>query len=259
SSPLQRQQTKWVVVGSTALLFTLLIGLVPTFIFPSLSPFQHGSLSGFYLLAFDAPLSVFIFALLPATIAIAMLRHRLGEVDFVINRGLVYGGLTLALGVVFLGGLFVLESLLNAVLGGQQSTAAALISAVVIVGLFNPTRRQVQRFVDHRFYHLRLDLNQLAQAQKLKAIPDPGAFSNTTLGPYQVSELLGRGGMGEVYKGQQTGLERTVAIKILPPDLAINAEFRARFEREAKTVANLRHPNIVHVFDFGNADGLYYM
>jgi len=76
----------------------------------------------------------------------------------------------------------------------------------------------------------------------------PGA----RLGPYEVVAALGAGGMGEVYKGRDTRLDRTVAIKILPPDAAADRERRARFEREAKTVAGLNHPNICTVHDVGS-------
>jgi hypothetical protein len=86
-----------------------------------------------------------------------------------------------------------------------------------------------------------------------------GSFAGTRLGTYEVLELLGRGGMAEVYKGRHPRLDRTVAIKILPASLAGDADFRQRFEREAKAIAALRHPNIVQMFDFGDVEGLYYM
>jgi serine/threonine-protein kinase len=85
-------------------------------------------------------------------------------------------------------------------------------------------------------------------------------YSGAQFGPYELLEPIGQGGMGEVYKGYQPALNRTVAIKILPPLLAdADESFRKRFEREAQTVAGLRHPNIVNVFDFGQLDGAYFM
>src|SRR5262249_12714991 len=63
----------------------------------------------------------------------------------------------------------------------------------------------------------------------------------------------------EVYHGVHTRLGRAVAIKVLPAGLASHADFRERFEREARSVAALRHANIVQVYDFGDADGIYYM
>ena len=91
-----------------------------------------------------------------------------------------------------------------------------------------------------------------------------GSLTGTLLGPYQVLEPLGRGGMAEVYLGRHTRLERTVAIKVLPARMSSQSEagrspFAQRFEREARAVASLRHPNIVQVFDFGDLEGTYYM
>src|SRR5215467_13210767 len=70
--------------------------------------------------------------------------------------------------------------------------------------------------------------------------------------------LLGQGGMGAVYKARQTKLDRLVAVKILPPEVARDPAFAERFTREARSLARLNHPNIVMVFDFGEADGLFY-
>lgn len=86
-------------------------------------------------------------------------------------------------------------------------------------------------------------------------------FIGTTLGRYELQSRLGRGGMAEVYRAYQPSLDRLVAIKILHPFLGEDPEFKARFEREARSVAQLRHQNIVHVYDFEfDADrDLYYM
>lgn len=79
------------------------------------------------------------------------------------------------------------------------------------------------------------------------------------IGPYEILNLLGRGGMAEVYLARHTRLERTVALKVLSPNLATDEDFRRRFEREARAIAALKHPNIVGVFDFGEHDSAYYM
>ena len=75
----------------------------------------------------------------------------------------------------------------------------------------------------------------------------------------EVIELLGQGGMGVVYKGRQPLLDRHVAIKVLRPDYQTDGEFQERFLREARTLAKLRHPYIVTVFDIGKAGELYYL
>jgi DNA-directed RNA polymerase subunit RPC12/RpoP len=75
----------------------------------------------------------------------------------------------------------------------------------------------------------------------------------------EILELLGRGGMGAVYKARQRELDRLVAVKILPPEVSLDAAFAERFTREARTLARLNHPHIVAVHDFGRTeDGLYY-
>jgi hypothetical protein len=86
-----------------------------------------------------------------------------------------------------------------------------------------------------------------------------GLLTGSRIGSYEVLELLGRGGMAEVYRGRHTRLERTVAIKVLSANLAAEGDFRKRFEREARAIATLKHPNIVGVFDFGDVEGIYYM
>src|SRR5262245_47754501 len=69
------------------------------------------------------------------------------------------------------------------------------------------------------------------------------------IGPYRILQKLGEGGMGAVYRARDARLERDVAIKVLPPAFAADPDRRARFEREAKAVAALSHPNIVAIFD----------
>ncbi len=79
------------------------------------------------------------------------------------------------------------------------------------------------------------------------------------LGPYEITSQIGSGGMGEVFKARDTRLERSVAIKVLPHELAQSAAFRTRFEREAKTISQLNHPNICTLHDVGEHDGTSYL
>src|SRR6059036_1934785 len=73
----------------------------------------------------------------------------------------------------------------------------------------------------------------------------------TRLGPYEIVAPIGAGGMGEVYKARDTRLDRQVAVKILPAHFAQNAQFKIRFEREARTISQLSHPNICTLYDVG--------
>ena len=75
----------------------------------------------------------------------------------------------------------------------------------------------------------------------------------------EIIELLGQGGMGAVYKARQPRLNRFVAVKVLSGDKQADPQFAERFEREARTLASLTHPNIVTVYDFGDAQGNFYL
>src|SRR5436190_1891973 len=83
--------------------------------------------------------------------------------------------------------------------------------------------------------------------------------AGTRLGPYEIESLIGAGGMGEVYRARDTRLDRAVAIKILAPVLAGHPDLRDRFEREARTISTLAHPNICTLFDLGREHGTDYI
>src|SRR5262245_60624909 len=79
------------------------------------------------------------------------------------------------------------------------------------------------------------------------------------LGHYEIQELLGRGGMGAVYRAVHVGLRQPRALKVLPPHLAWDETFIERFRREAMVAAALEHPNIVHIYDIGEADDFHFI
>src|SRR5579862_6511140 len=83
----------------------------------------------------------------------------------------------------------------------------------------------------------------------------PGA----RLGPYEILSPIGAGGMGEVYKARDTRLDRIVAVKVLPEHFAARPEFRQRFEREARAISSLSHPNICPLYDVGNQEGAEFL
>src|SRR5215475_3452874 len=83
--------------------------------------------------------------------------------------------------------------------------------------------------------------------------------AGTMLGPYEVQSALGAGGMGEVYRARDTRLDRSVAIKVLHTHLSSDPSLLQRFDREARTISSLNHPNVCHLYDVGSQGGVSYL
>ena len=149
SSPAQRQQTKWIVFGTT-------LGVAGTF--PVQLPVDISLVGG------DTPLTLLFlkvgfalsFMLIPLSIGVAVLRSHLFDIDVVINRTLVYGSLTTILVALYFCGIVALQSSL-VVLTGETSTLAVVASTLAIAALFNPLRHRIQSFIDRRFYRRKYD------------------------------------------------------------------------------------------------------
>ena len=90
-------------------------------------------------------------------------------------------------------------------------------------------------------------------------IPPVALLSGTRLGPYEIIAPLGAGGMGEVYRGHDSRLDRDVVIKILPPEFSSNPERLRRFEQEARAASALNHPNIITIHDIGTLESGSYI
>src|SRR6202167_164120 len=88
---------------------------------------------------------------------------------------------------------------------------------------------------------------------------EPTRTPRVVSGRYELSHLVARGGMAEVYRARDQLLDRPVALKVLFPELSVDRSFVERFRREAQAAANLSHPNIVPVFDWGEDNGTYFI
>ncbi|HEX9838980.1 MAG TPA: serine/threonine-protein kinase [Anaerolineales bacterium] len=139
-------------------------------------------------------------------------------------------------------------------------TLAVVISTIVVSSIFQPTRKALRRFVNRRIYGMDVDFEEIERRnEKMEQVAHSPSHAVTNVGGYKGLELIARGGMGEVYKARHPSLNCTVAIKVLSTYFKDDPSFNKRFTREAKTMAQLRHPNIITIHDFGDQDGLPYI
>jgi hypothetical protein len=159
SSPLQRQQGKWLLYGGSVAAIIIVGLIVPTLLFPSLG--QAGS---FYRLVITPAYLVLSFTL-PLCIGLAILRYRLYDIDLIIRRTLVYGTLTGILALIYFGCVVLLQHLVNGVTGqAGQSPVVIVASTLAIFALFQPLRHRLQRIIDRRFYRHKYDAAKTLEA-----------------------------------------------------------------------------------------------
>ena len=150
----EREQIKWIAFAASFVGLVGSITVVSTFRFAPESLETAGTQPLWLELLQDVEL--LSFAGVPVAVGFAILRHRLYDIDVVINRTLVYGSLTAMLVAVYVGSVVVLQYIFRALSGGE-SQLAIVASTLVIAALFNPLRRRVQGFVDRRFYRRKYD------------------------------------------------------------------------------------------------------
>jgi serine/threonine protein kinase len=254
-NPIKRQQLKWIVFGvAVGILTGIGVNLFMTF-FELTNPS-----AGTYLIVdmVTQTLSVVAQFTVPLAVVFSILKYRLYDIELVINRSLIYGSLTIILAAVFGVILFGLQAAYRTITNQTDPpTIAVVIATIAASSLFQPTRKLLRRFVNRRVYGMDVDFDELKRREaKMEQVTHLPSQAVTSLGGYKNLELIARGGMGEVYKARHPNLNRTVAIKVLSAYFKNEPAFNRRFAREAKTMAQLRHPNIINIHDFGDQEGL---
>ncbi len=170
SSPVQRQQTKWIVFCLLALILVSFAVDVPLLVFRSFNILYD---------IFAATLTTLVFLLFPLSVGITILRYRLWDIDLLINRTLVYSSLSTLLALIYFGCVFGLQSLSH-LLTGQAAASPLIIvvSTLAIAALFQPFRHRIQQAIDRRFYR-----------QKYDAAKTLAAFSATLQEELDLTEL----------------------------------------------------------------------
>jgi len=186
----ERQQIKWflyaavpaVVSLSPALLDAILLHFTSNFLLFD-TAYNYKVIVSWDFLTYSVYAAVVAALIVPVFTYIAILKYRLYDIDVVINRTLVYGSLTATLIALYFGGIVVLQRLF-VLLTGQQSTLAIVASTLLIAALFNPLRRRIQSFIDHRFYRRKYDAAKTLEAfgSRLRDQTDLDVLSNDVVG-----------------------------------------------------------------------------
>jgi len=154
SGIVERQQTKWVVLGLTGMFIGFLVVSLPILLDPALRTPGRSNL--LYIL-FAIPGILFSLLLMPVSIAFSILRYRLWDIDLIIRRTLAYSVLTGALALVYFASVVLMQALFRAATGQGANQLVTVVSTLAIAGLFAPLRRRVQDVIDRRFYRKKYD------------------------------------------------------------------------------------------------------
>lgn len=254
-SATKRQQLKWIVFGVAV---GILTG-VGVNLFLSFFELTNPSAETYLIVdMLTQTLSVVAQFTVPIAVVFSILKYRLYDIEIVINRSIVYGSLTIVLAAVFGVLLFGLQAAYKAITKQDNPpTLAVVISTIAVSSIFQPTRKVLRRFINRKLYGMDVDFDEIKRRNdQMERVANLPTNEVTSVGGYSEIELIARGGMGEVYKARHPGLNRTVAIKILSAFFKDDPNFNKRFAREAKTMAQLRHPNIITIHDYGEQNGL---
>jgi hypothetical protein len=246
TEPLPRQQIKWLLLGAILSGLGSFMVLLPLWLLRTAD--LPGVLGVVYLVAATPAVTLALLAW-PISISAAAQRRWLWEVDFVINRTLVYGPVMLLLLLLLAGSLYFLTLVL------PEEPMVTFATAAVLAGiLFQPLRHWLQPIVDRRMYGIRADYHLRSPASE--PLPE---LPQRRLGAYKLLEPIQFGGLGRAYRAHAQGGGKSVVVKVLPRRYAADAHFREVFEQAMAAAACVEHPHLARVLEAGQAENSLYV
>lgn len=253
SSPIERTQIKWVFWGfGLAILGVFLPLIIRDSIFNLFTGAEE--LKTLLWEFFLQPINKLSVGIPAVTLVIAMLRTGLWRVNYIISRSTAYVVVTIGLGLLFIAGVWVFGKIVQNFSNDSAFLylVIALLFVLILIG-FKPIRRRFQFWVDKTFFGIRIAY--MAEQPQLPRLE----FTQPNFSSYQQLTLIGKGGMSEVYRAWHESERQMVAIKILARNLPAHLDYRTRFLREASLLKSFEHPNIIHIFEYGEIDDVPYM
>ncbi len=244
---IERQQTKWILLGmGFGLGFFFVRRLADTYLLASFPELYMV----FYGLSRVAVLSI------PATITLALLRYRLYDVDWVLNRSAVYSLIGLLIAGLLAFSLFISQVVLSQFVNTSDARLLmTVLSALLVAWLYQPVRSRVQQMVDQRFFRLRLPPKTFKMREA--ALNVAQSWKGIQLDELVIGDLVARGSMGQVYMA--TYRDQRVAVKLLPQETLDDEMSQQLLQREMMFFRDLRHPNICQMLGSGLYQGIPYI
>jgi tRNA A-37 threonylcarbamoyl transferase component Bud32 len=244
---IERQQTKWILLG---------MGFGLGFFFVR-------RLADMYLLESFPELYIIIYGVsrvavlsIPVAITLALLRYRLYDVDWVLNRSIVYALITLLIAGLLAFSLFISQVVLSQFVNTSDARLLmTVLSALLVAWLYQPVRSQVQRFVDQRFFRLRLPPKTFKMREAAPNVAQ--SWKGIQLDELVIGDLVARGSIGQVYIA--THRDQRVAVKLLPQETHNDELSQQLIQREMTFFRNLKHPNICQMLGSGLHQGAPYI